>query len=103
MVWIVCIWGEQSISRSFVIGRSLIGGAVFGGVGAVIGAISATDPNVTKEIKKENFLVITYMNSNQQFSSLIFPITGLRTDIDICIKTINNDLVQKNPSKVTQL
>jgi hypothetical protein len=94
---------ETYNNNKSVIGRSLIGGAVFGGVGAVIGAISATTPNVTKEVKKENFLVITYMNSNQQFSSLIFAISGLRTDIDICVETINNDLIQKNPNKVSQL
>lgn len=67
---------------------SLIGGAVFGGIGAVVGAISATTSNITNKVEKENFLVINYINSKQQFSSLIFGTASLRSDINTLLKQL---------------
>lgn len=58
-----------------VIGRAIGGGLLFGGVGAVVGAVSGTG---TKEIKERNiYFIIAYSSQNGEDKFLQFKDTRL--------------------------
>lgn len=93
---------ETQNNHKSLIGRSLIGGVVFGGTGAVIGAISATTgPKQQTAMKEEHFLVITYMNNANVFSTLIF--SEAFVSITDCIDAVNNKISITNSDTVTYL
>lgn len=94
---------ETYQNNKSVIGRSLVGGMIFGGTGAVIGAISATKPEISKKTTEEKSLVINYVNSQNEFSSLIFSQYPKTLDIENCIKIINDKFVKSSNDIVTQL
>lgn len=48
--------------KKSVIGRALVGGVLFGGVGSVVGAISGSDTKTKKE--KHLYLIISYTSSD---------------------------------------
>lgn len=59
-----------------VVGRAVVGGLLFGSVGAVVGGISGTGKKASKKIK--NFLVIDYISQNGEKRSLSLNCCGLR-------------------------
>ncbi|WP_338778789.1 hypothetical protein [Metabacillus sp. FJAT-52054] len=89
--------------KKSLIGRSLIGGLAFGGAGAVVGAISATNGGRENTVVEKDFLVITYRKSNYEVASLIFEEGFSTMSINRSVATINEKLVQKNPDRVTRL
>ncbi len=60
---------ELKISKS-PIGRAVVGGLLFGGTGAVVGAISGSGEKVKKE--RKFYLIISYNNSASEESFLVF-------------------------------
>jgi len=62
-------------SSKSVIGRSLAGGLLFGGLGAIVGGMSGTTPKNTTVTK--HFVVINYINTEQQLASISFSVNYL--------------------------
>lgn len=52
---------EEKIKENSGIGRAIAGGLLFGGAGAVVGAVTAKDKK-----KKEHFYCITYISDNEE-------------------------------------
>ena len=56
-----------------VIGRAVAGGLLFGGVGAVVGAVSGTGPNEKKQTSL--YFIISYVSSNGEDAFIRFEDT----------------------------
>lgn len=82
-----------------VIGRGIIGGALFGGAGAVVGAMSGLKDNTKeiKESKKISYLGIKY-NTNEGESAVVFKTEdwGARMVEKAIRKMANLDPIEKN-------
>ena len=65
---------EKELKEKSVIGRAVVGGILFGGVGAAVGAISGTKP---KE-KTLFYTAITYTDNNEE-KTLLFKIEQLNS------------------------
>ena len=57
------------------IGRAFVGGLLFGGVGAVVGAVSGSNPKIKKE--RHFYFIITYTSSNGEEKIIQFEDTRL--------------------------
>lgn len=66
---------ELTSKSKSIIGRAAVGGLLFGGAGAIVGAISG---NGTKEVKEKHFyFIISYKNSDNENCYLQFEDTRL--------------------------
>lgn len=60
-------------SNKSAIGRAMVGGLLFGNIGAVVGAVSAVGPKEKKETSL--FFIISYKNSNGEDAFIRFEDT----------------------------
>lgn len=60
---------EKELKEKSVLGRAAVGGLLFGGAGAVVGAVSGAKP---KE-KNVNYATLTYLDSNEE-KTILFKI-----------------------------
>ena len=67
------IEAELVEKKKSVIGRALVGGALFGGVGAVVGAVSGSGTKPTKEYK--TYFIISYKTAHESDAFLQFEDT----------------------------
>jgi hypothetical protein len=65
---------EKELKEKSVIGRAAVGGLLFGGVGAVVGAVSGTKP---KE-KTLYYMTLTYTDNNEE-KTLLFRIEQMES------------------------
>ena len=67
------IEAELTEKKKSVIGRALVGGALFGGVGVVVGAVSGSGTKQTKEYK--TYFIISYKTADESDAFLQFEDT----------------------------
>lgn len=86
---------EKTVTKSKGgIGRAVVGGALFGGVGAVVGA--TTSKKETKNIGGQDLLKITINHPFGTFSKQIFsPPLGFSTFLDKCINQNNKPIASE--------
>jgi hypothetical protein len=65
---------EKELKEKSVIGRAVVGGLLFGGAGAVVGAVSGANP---KE-KNVYYATITYTDNNEE-KTLLFKIEQMES------------------------
>lgn len=65
---------EKELKEKSVIGRAVVGGLLFGGAGAVVGAVSGTSP---KE-KNIHYTALTYTDNNEE-KTLLFKIEQMNS------------------------
>lgn len=67
--------GDIITSNKNVVGRSIVGGLFFGELGAIVGGMSGTAPK--KTIVTKHFIVINYINKEQELASISFSVNYL--------------------------
>lgn len=81
---------QEELAKASTIGRAVIGGILFGGVGAVVGAISA---NGNQKTKKKNFFAISYMADSGEEKTLLFD---EKFEGSFKLKKVINDMCKKD-------
>lgn len=68
-------------SKKNMIGRAAVGGLLFGGAGAIVGGMSATDNNGTKEKEEERvFFIVNYKDANGETARISFLVKAFIKD-----------------------
>ena len=75
---------EITQKNKSVIGRAVAGGILFGGLGAVVGAVSGTG---TKDVKSKKFMfIISYTSSSGEDAFISFENTRLYKGVKVAAK-----------------
>lgn len=93
---------QEQLKEASVIGRAVIGGVLFGGIGAIVGGLSGTN----KKMKNQKFFAISYKSSSGEEKTILFKYSPgvympLQKKIDEII--LNSNRVQNDTNDPIQL
>lgn len=71
---------EIKQSKKSVVGRAVVGGLLLGGIGAVVGGMSALPGDGVKEGKEQLFFIINYIDANGEVAAISFLLPSFFKD-----------------------
>lgn len=74
---------EIKQSKKSVVGRAVVGGLLLGGIGAVVGGMSALPGDGVKEGKEQLFFIINYIDANGEVAAISFLLPSFIKDPEI--------------------